>query len=161
MKKIRTIAILFLLILFTYCTSDNGYIKSIENKNIAKIENNEVVLTADRMDLLDRLERMALEDNINVQYTHLEVRKMDNGNYALFAFSDDYLVKSAVSLMLDETNLRLYSGGGTITCSTTGCSSNAGCTPVQKTTFIDAHQTTYWTCSTCSSTCTKTTSVQL
>jgi hypothetical protein len=161
MKTIKSISFLILLNFFISCSNDDGDIKSIENESVAKVENNKIQITANKIELLKRFEKLALEDSIDVKYTKLEVRKMDNGNYAMFAFSEDYLVKSALSLSLDGANLKVYSGGGTITCSTTSCSNNSGCTPVQKTTSIDGGGTTYWTCSTCSGTCTKTTSVSL
>lgn len=156
MKILKTFFI-GLLILNISCSNDNGDIESINDSTIGKIENNEIIITANNADLLKRFDKLALKDNIKVNYKNLEIRKIENNEYALFAFTDDMLIKSAISLVIDGTNLKVDIGGGKITCSTNGCSSNAGCMPVKKPTTLDP-EVWYWTCTSCSSDCTKTTS---
>lgn len=164
MESIKKIFILATVLFFVSCSTDDGSFESMSNKVVGKIVNNEVMLTADKQDILGRFEKLALSHGVEVEYTHFEIRKLEDDNYAMFAFSKDYLVKSAVSLDLQGVNLKINNNltlsKGSITCTTKGCSSDSGCTPIQKPTEIDPN-VKYWTCTPCSADCTKSTSVQL
>ena len=156
--------ILAIVLFFTSCSTDNGSFEDMDSTVVGKIMNNEIKLIADRQDILSRFEKLALSHGIKVEYTHIEIRKLEDNNYAMFAFSEDYLVKSAINLNLQGGNLRitrdLSLGEGSITCKTSGCSSDAGCMPIKRSSTIDPN-TKYWTCTSCSADCTKTTSVKL
>lgn len=160
MKKIILSILTLTVFLFVSCSKDNGDFESIENSAIASIKGNKIEFTAKVKDLAKRFTKTSLNEGISVEYTTLEIRQFEDGDYALFAFNNDYTVKSACSLVVAGDNLVIaVNGGGTITCTSTDCSNDAGCTPYQKTDITGGGK--YWTCTACSGKCTKTTSKTL
>lgn len=161
MKNIKRILVLGIALFLASCSTDDGSFDKMNNKKVGKIINDKVEITADRQDILSRFQNLALSHGVEVEYTHFEIRKLENNNYAMFAFSEDHLTKSAINLNLQGDELIVNPNSeGSITCKTNGCSSDHGCMPIQRSLSIDP-STLYWTCSECSSDCTKTTNVKI
>jgi len=163
-KHFKILSLLLIVSLtFSSCSKEENDFESIKGTSVAELKNGKPVITVDKIDLLKRFEQLASIDNVNVKYEYLEIKELENDEYALFAFSKDYLIKSATLLELkgDELNVSTMNGGS-VTCSTTGCSSTTGCLPIRATlTVHGGDDILVWVCTECSADCTRSATVNL
>ena len=155
---------LMLLLLFTLssCSKEETVFESIKGKVVAELKDDSPVIIVDKENLLIRFQELAKSDDIIVDYNRLDIREMENGTYAMFAFSEDNVTKSATTLSLSNNKLIVSNSlGGSITCVTQGFSTSTGYTPYQKAVITHEGSGIIWTCSEYSSDCRKTMSVNL
>ncbi|WP_130734745.1 hypothetical protein [Flavobacterium sp. J27] len=130
---------------------------------IGEIRNGEIILTADKQKLLTIFSNLAQEQGLgHVEYLNLEISEKDImvddeiiSSYGLFSSDINNVHNSVIPLVLENNYLIVDSGRGTITCTSQNC--GTACTPYEKS--IKGGK--LWTCSECSSTCTKTMTVTI
>lgn len=167
MKKARIIFTALLITLFLSSCEDNtsDQIEDISSVKIGELKNGNLTITYDQDNILEKYNKFSKKNGISTKFTYLEIQELDIESnkkyYGLFAYNKDESVRSVTLLSLKNNVLSFYriDDGATITCTTTACSNNSGCTPHQATNDLGI---SYWTCTSCSDgTCTKTTTVNL
>jgi hypothetical protein len=130
---------------------------------IGKLINNKPTITYNKNEIIKFYDQLALLDDINVEFTHCEIKSLNIKNekqyYGLFVYNKNETIRSITVLVLMNKAFGFYiaDNGGSITCTTTACSNNSGCTAVQKENDLEIK---YWTCSDCyDGKCSKSTTV--
>ncbi len=130
---------------------------------IGKLIDNKPTITYNNNEILKYYSQLELLDDIKVDFTHIEIKPLNIKNegkfYGLFVYNKNKTIRSITVLELMNNVFRFYiaDNGGSITCTTTACSNNSGCTAIQKENSLGIK---YWTCSDCyDGKCTKTTTV--
>lgn len=143
-------------------SSKETYFK-IDNMLIGEIRNGEMIITADKLQLLAIFSKFAETQGLGyVEYFDLEISKKEIiidgksvSSYGLFSSDINGVHNSVIPLELEGNYLKVSGGKGSITCTSQNC--GTGCTPYEKA--IDGGKV--WTCSSCSTTCTKSMSVSI
>lgn len=160
--KISSLLLLLFIFSFSSCSKEEESFESIKGTMIAELKNDEPIIIAEKADLIQKFEELAKIDGIHVTYEHLEIKKIEGEGYAIFAFSKDNLIKSASLLDVKDDGLYISTmGNGTVTCTTTGCSSTTGCLPIRATLTVLGEEIKVWICTECSADCTRSASVGL
>ncbi|WP_395044344.1 hypothetical protein [Flavobacterium sp.] len=189
MKKIKILIsgfaflslIVFSFIMFFSCSKEsNNSLESnalnetnislnrfVAKQIIGEERNGEYIITADRNQLFANFSELAKEQGLGeVKYQTLFIRKniIEGSNpikyyYGLFAIDNIGYHQAAIELINTNRALMIDDSPntGSITCTSTNCS-GAQCTPYQ---HIMSTGDKVWTCSSCTSSCTKTASVTI
>jgi len=175
-KKQKSLIVLSMMVLLGFlgsCSNDetiqenNNFSKEtsfkIDNMLIGEIRDGEMIITADKQQLLTIFSNFAKDQGLGyVEYFDLEISKKEIlvdgkiiSSFGLFSSDINGIHNSVIPLALDGNYLKVDGGKGTITCTSQNC--GTGCTPYEK--VIDGGKV--WTCSSCSTNCTKTMSVTI
>ncbi|MEE9349728.1 MAG: hypothetical protein V3U80_06745 [Flavobacteriaceae bacterium] len=153
------------ILLFINCENESiNSFQDLSNVEIGSLKNGNAIITMDNERLLEEYNDFSIQQGLKTIYTHINIQPIEGLNevkyYALFAYNFDETVRSVTLLDLHNNMFKIhFDNGGSITCTTTDCSNNSGCTPFQDTNEAGI---SYWTCSTClTGKCKKTTSVKL
>ena len=172
-KSLIVLSMMVLLVLLGSCSNDEAIQENnnfsnetsfkIDNMLIGEIRGGEMIITADKQQLLTIFSNFAEDQGLGyVEYFDLEISKKEIiidgksvSSYGLFSSDINGVHNSVIPLELEGNYLKAAGGKGTITCTSQNC--GTGCTPYEKE--IDGGKV--WTCSSCSTNCTKTMSVTI
>lgn len=174
--KLFNFSIVFLLATFIYsCSNSNEINKPLnisnsareigDESNVGKIdENGQMVITAEKEEIINLFKELSKEQGLtNVSYDTIFINKgtIESNNeiyYGLYAMDKTGNLKSAIDLNLINNQFYINGKQGSISCSSNNCCSSC-CLPIQES--IANSNVKYWTCTSCSTTCTKTASVTI